>query len=186
MRRGQARTGPSTQASLVVVVPGAADAAMTTAIAATTSGHPGVAAERGRERDHGEEAGDHPIGAGVEQASPPRASRAGEARPSRRRKTESGRSSRECRMSPISAHRFAGLLHAPDLPLGSGSLMPTPFEANTEELDGPVHKISVVGELDLDTAPCSRRSFGPRAMRTTHRFSSTSPNASSSTPAGSR
>lgn len=31
--------------------------------------------------------------------------------------------------------------------------MPTHFEANTEELDGPVHKISVVGELDLDTAP---------------------------------
>jgi len=31
--------------------------------------------------------------------------------------------------------------------------MPTPFEAMTEELDGPVHKISVVGELDLDTAP---------------------------------
>jgi anti-anti-sigma factor len=31
--------------------------------------------------------------------------------------------------------------------------MPTPFEATTEELDGPVHQISVVGELDLDTAP---------------------------------
>lgn len=31
--------------------------------------------------------------------------------------------------------------------------MPIPFEAKTEELDGPVRKISVVGELDLDTAP---------------------------------
>ncbi len=31
--------------------------------------------------------------------------------------------------------------------------MPNPFEAKTEELDGPVRKISVVGELDLDTAP---------------------------------
>ena len=31
--------------------------------------------------------------------------------------------------------------------------MPTPFEATTEELDGPIHRISVVGELDLDTAP---------------------------------
>jgi anti-sigma B factor antagonist len=31
--------------------------------------------------------------------------------------------------------------------------MPTPFEATTEELDGPIHKISVIGELDLDTAP---------------------------------
>lgn len=31
--------------------------------------------------------------------------------------------------------------------------MPTPFKANTEELDGPIRKISVAGELDLDTAP---------------------------------
>ena len=31
--------------------------------------------------------------------------------------------------------------------------MPIPFEAKTEELDGPIRKISVVGELDLDTAP---------------------------------
>lgn len=31
--------------------------------------------------------------------------------------------------------------------------MPTPFAATTEELDGPIHRISVVGELDLDTAP---------------------------------
>lgn len=31
--------------------------------------------------------------------------------------------------------------------------MPTPFAATTEELDGPIHKISVIGELDLDTAP---------------------------------
>lgn len=31
--------------------------------------------------------------------------------------------------------------------------MPNPFAATTEELDGRVHKISVVGELDLDTAP---------------------------------
>lgn len=31
--------------------------------------------------------------------------------------------------------------------------MPTPFAATTEELGGRVHKISVVGELDLDTAP---------------------------------
>src|SRR4029079_14012549 len=52
-----------------------------------------------------------------------------------------------------SATDCAGLLHAPGLPLGSGSLMPTHFEAKTEELEGPIHKISVVGELDLDTAP---------------------------------
>jgi anti-sigma B factor antagonist len=31
--------------------------------------------------------------------------------------------------------------------------MPSAFEANSEELSGPVRKISVVGELDLDTAP---------------------------------
>ncbi len=31
--------------------------------------------------------------------------------------------------------------------------MPRPFAAKTEELDGPIHMISVVGELDLDTAP---------------------------------
>ena len=31
--------------------------------------------------------------------------------------------------------------------------MPTAFAANTDELDGPIRKISVVGELDLDTAP---------------------------------
>ena len=31
--------------------------------------------------------------------------------------------------------------------------MPIPFDAKTEELDGSIHKISVVGELDLDTAP---------------------------------
>ncbi|MCB0876851.1 MAG: STAS domain-containing protein [Solirubrobacterales bacterium] len=31
--------------------------------------------------------------------------------------------------------------------------MPTPFAATTEEMDGPIHAISVVGELDLDTAP---------------------------------
>ena len=31
--------------------------------------------------------------------------------------------------------------------------MPTAFAANTAELDGPIRKISVVGELDLDTAP---------------------------------
>ena len=28
--------------------------------------------------------------------------------------------------------------------------MPTPFEATTEELDGPVHQISVVGELGYE------------------------------------
>jgi anti-sigma B factor antagonist len=31
--------------------------------------------------------------------------------------------------------------------------MPTPFAASTEELDGPIHRILVAGELDLDTAP---------------------------------
>jgi len=31
--------------------------------------------------------------------------------------------------------------------------MPAAFEARSEELSGPVRKISVVGELDLDTAP---------------------------------
>ena len=31
--------------------------------------------------------------------------------------------------------------------------MPAPFAARTEELEGRIQKISVVGELDLDTAP---------------------------------
>lgn len=31
--------------------------------------------------------------------------------------------------------------------------MPFPFEAKTERLAGPIQMISVVGELDLDTAP---------------------------------
>lgn len=31
--------------------------------------------------------------------------------------------------------------------------MPAAFEAKTQELSGPVRRISVVGELDLDTAP---------------------------------
>jgi len=31
--------------------------------------------------------------------------------------------------------------------------MPAPFEAKTERIEGPIEKISVAGELDLDTAP---------------------------------
>ncbi|MCL4288146.1 MAG: STAS domain-containing protein [Thermoleophilia bacterium] len=31
--------------------------------------------------------------------------------------------------------------------------MPAAFEARSEQLSGPVRRISVVGELDLDTAP---------------------------------
>jgi anti-anti-sigma factor len=31
--------------------------------------------------------------------------------------------------------------------------MPTPFAVRTDELEGSIQKISVVGELDLDTAP---------------------------------
>jgi len=31
--------------------------------------------------------------------------------------------------------------------------MPAGFEASTEELNGPIRRISVAGELDLDTAP---------------------------------
>jgi anti-anti-sigma factor len=31
--------------------------------------------------------------------------------------------------------------------------MPVPFAVRTDELEGPIQKISVVGELDLDTAP---------------------------------
>jgi anti-anti-sigma factor len=38
--------------------------------------------------------------------------------------------------------------------------MPDAFEAKTEELSGPIRRIAVIGELDLDTAPALERELG--------------------------
>jgi anti-sigma B factor antagonist len=38
--------------------------------------------------------------------------------------------------------------------------MPEPFEANSEDLDGPIRRIAVIGELDLGTAPELEKELG--------------------------